>query len=346
MQRRESGRQVARVEPLRIEDGADLVLDALGLVEPDAVDLARGQLRRGLQAQRPCVVGVAVGKLPGAILVGGHLAQRVERDREARVCRQHHLRHRPLRVRDERRTRVVRGADGFELCVEVGDEDVLSGRLGGELRHLLADARDDEARRHDARTALLFDRREGLVERRSEAAEPRHVVPRVAFVVHLVHVQHEVGQRALQPVVLVHRVVVQDERLAGGEGGEEPLHHVVGTPLVGVERSPVVAPQRGEVGGDPADAAAREVAREVVEIVGVEVDSPRLEDAQLREDHRALEAEAREDPQIEEVDRQRARPPCVGDQCDGQDQQSDQSEERPPQQAQSSAPSTRACASR
>ncbi len=173
-------------------------------------------------------------------------------------------------------------------------QHVLVGAAVAERLDLPAHALDDEARRHDAALGARRHRRDHLVDRGAEAREARDVVLGVARVVERMDVQHEVGQRHLHAVELIQRVVVELERLAVDDDLQEPVEHLGREALIRrlLTRARSCAACADSFAPNSAS-RSRELDREVVELLVVAADAIRLEHAELREQHRMPEQQAR-----------------------------------------------------
>jgi len=218
--------------------------------------------------------------LPRPRLVGGDFIECGERGGEPAPRRQH----RPLDLLARRGGELLALArrhvgDRGEARLESGDEHVLRGIGRQERLHVGAHPPQHEARRREIPLRPLAHRRDHLIDRHAEARQPLHVVPGVPRVVHLVHVEHEVGQLAVDAVELVQRVVVEEVRLAVGANGQEPVEHVARQALRWAELRPRIAAQDLQVAAHPSRLLELELQREVVEVVVVEVEPPRLEQA-------------------------------------------------------------------
>lgn len=298
------GERVVGRDPLRREDVTDLLAEARDLGEPQAVDVLGREVGRRVEAQGPAVVRVSVGQLPDARLVRRAREEPAERLRESAVGGLHHVRDRRAPLRQQRVPRArAEVRDPAEIALEVGVEGGLLDRPVADLLAVLDHGHEDEARRQDAAVRAEADALDELVERRTEGLETGDVAARVARVLDLVDVHHEVWQRRLPALELLDRIAVEPEAPAVLQRLEQPREDVGREPLFGRLGVPVVAAQSRQEPVDLVGEAIGRFDREILELVGVEVQAVGLEHPRVGEEHRVVERELDEHPQVVVLDR-------------------------------------------
>ena len=201
-------------------DPLHLAVDALDLLEADAVDLVGGEVDRGRDAQAMVVIIGPLRQAPCAVVAGRSSFDRIQ-------CRQHRL----VAAAERANQRVARGDDqpvllglcnveAADLGLEVREHrhvgPVGEGRASEDPAAVGAHRIEVEARRHDSELGLAAHVGGDLAHHPLDLAQPRDVCLCVGDAVDAVVVDQEHGQIAHRAAVVGRRKAVPApaERLA------------------------------------------------------------------------------------------------------------------------------------
>ena len=317
------------------ENRVHLLGDARHLGQAQLMQLVGGHVGGGVLAHAPGVVGVAVGQVPGAVIA---LRLGLERDEvvdEGGVRRLDLLLHGRLGSGEQARARgrvhLVR-RDLVQLLLEADVEQVLLGRLGDEALHLRNHFLHGELRRDDPLALAQLELLQHLGQLGREGVEAGDVVLGLAAGGDLVHLGHEVRQRALHAEHLVDGEIVVAEAVALDLDAQEVLQRVVGQLALRVHATGVVAVQGVQLAADHVGHLLVVRGRGVVELVAVEV-HPAGQDAHAREHFRAVDGELGEGARVEPVDARRLEIPDMSKKGAAQHQYQHDQAQQPLQQA-------------
>ncbi len=181
---------------------------------------------------------------------------------------------------------------------------MLLRRLGNEALHLHQHLFHREARREDVLGLAQLQALGQLGKFAREQVQARDITLRLGLALHLMHLHHELRQRALHAVQLVDREVVELVRLAVGLDLQEVRQHVVGQLAFTIEPIAIVALERSQVFLQLCAELALVRRRCVIELGAVEV-GPAGQDAHRRQHLRAFDRKRGEHAGVEPVQVQR-----------------------------------------
>ena len=279
-------------------------MDAIHLGESELVDGVGVEVRRRVETERPPVVERTVRQRPRADGFGRLLRQLGQEPGEALPRGQH----RPLDFRSRAGQQFLalgigEAVEGLDAARELHRQRVRVGPAFEERRDVVRHAFEDDRRWHHAAPGAEAAGLDDLIDRRADLGEPCHVVARIPGVVDLVDIQQEVGKLCLHAAERVQREVVEPVGLAIHLDLQEPFEHLRREPLLGSLVLDRILAERAQAVSQALRLGQRELDREIVEIVIVPADAPRLEDPKLRQELRAREHELGEGAGVEVFDR-------------------------------------------